>query len=141
MCFAKRKTETQRARRLSAVAVLVITAGLPAVAMAQVPKELQGDWSSAPPRCEQVDGEADLLTINKSSLSFYEIGCEKLSAPRSEPAGIKRFQAVCFKGGSPETKGQVELSRGTGDAIYLKLVGFPWIAPTVETFHRCTRPK
>jgi hypothetical protein len=141
MCFAERTTRTERARRLIAFAALAITTTLPAVAVAQVPNELQGDWSSAPPRCEQVDGEADLLTVNKSSLSFYEIGCEKLSAPKSEPTGIKRFEAMCFKGGSPETKGWVELSRGNGEAIYVKLIGFPWIAPTVETFHRCTRPK
>ncbi|MGH7006058.1 MAG: hypothetical protein ACREIP_19110, partial [Alphaproteobacteria bacterium] len=86
-----------------------------AQALAQVPKEFHGEWSSQPPLCEQKNGEVDLLTVNESSFGFYEIGCEKLANPRKGPTGTVTFDAVCFKGGSPETKGEVELSREGDD--------------------------
>lgn len=110
-------------------------------ASAQVPEEFWGNWSSHPPRCEQENGEVDLLTVEPARLSFYEVGCEKLTDPRKGRPGSMTFDAVCFKGGSPETKGQVELSREGDDAIRLKLMGFSWIAPTPQTFHRCRRPR
>lgn len=110
-------------------------------ASAQVPEEFRGAWSSHPPRCEQVNGEVDLLTVEEARLSFYEVECERLTGPRKGRLRSVAFQAVCFKGGSPETKGQVELSREGDDVIRLKLIGFSWIAPSVQTFHRCQRPR
>ena len=110
-------------------------------AFAQVPEEFRGDWSSHPARCEQENGEADLLTVEETRLGFYEIGCEKLTDPRKGRLGSMTFEAVCFKGGSPETKGQVELSRQGENAIRLKLTGFAWIAPAFQTFHRCQRSR
>lgn len=131
------------ARRLYAAIVATASflqlSGSPA--FAQVPEEFRGDWSSRPPRCEQEDGEVDLLTVEETRLGFYEVGCERLNDPRKGRPGSMTFEAVCFKGGSPETKGQVELSREGDNVIRLKLTGFSWIAPEFQTFHRCQRPR
>lgn len=43
--------------------------------------EFQGKWSNNPPRCEQVNGEVDVLTVTSSELDFYEIGC-RISNPK-----------------------------------------------------------
>lgn len=109
--------------------------------LAQVPEEFRGDWTSHPARCEQDNGEVDLLTVEETRLGFYEVGCEKLTDPRKGRLGSMTFEAVCFKGGSPETKGRVELSRQGENEIRLKLTGFAWIAPAFQTFHRCQRSR
>jgi hypothetical protein len=86
-----------------------------------------------------VNGEVDLLTVEETRLGFYEVGCEQLTRPRKGPDGSMTFEAVCFKGGSPETKGQIELSREGDSVIRLKLMGFSWITPAFQSFHRCQR--
>lgn len=116
-------------------AAIIILSAAPAIA--QVPQEFWGRWSSNPPRCEQVNGEVNVLTVDQSSLSYYEIGCEQLTVSRRGPAGILTFEAACFKGGIPDMKGLVQLSRSGTDTIHVKLLRFPWIAPTVQTFHLC----
>jgi hypothetical protein len=97
--------------------------------------EFQGKWSSHPSRCEQVNGEVDVLTITSSELEFYEIGC-KLSKPERSDDEI-RFAARCYKGGSPETSGTVVIRRLSPESIDLALHGFSWITEKPEKFHRC----
>ncbi|MCA6108956.1 hypothetical protein [Bradyrhizobium cenepequi] len=97
--------------------------------------EFQGKWSSNPPRCEQVNGEVDVLTIMSSELEFYEVGC-KLSKPERRRDEV-RFAARCYKGGSPETSGTVVIRRLSPATIDLALHGFFWITETPEKFHRC----
>jgi hypothetical protein len=97
--------------------------------------EFQGTWSSNPPRCEQVNGEVDVLTITSSELEFYEIGC-KLSKPRRSKDEV-RFAARCYKGGSPETSGAVVIRRLSPGTIALALHGFFWTTAEPEEFHRC----
>ena len=97
--------------------------------------EFQGKWSSSPPRCEQVNGEVDVLTVTPSELEFYEIGC-KLSKPERIHDEV-RFAARCYKGGSPETSGTVAIRRLSPGTIALALHGFFWITEKPEVFHRC----
>ena len=96
---------------------------------------LHGKWSSNLPRCEQVNGEVDVLTITSSSLGFYEIGC-KLSKPERSRDEF-RFAARCHKGGSPETSGTVVIRRLSPGTIALALHGFSWTTTEPATFHRC----
>ena len=97
--------------------------------------QFHGKWSSNPPRCEQVNGEVDVLTITSSALDFYEIGC-KLSKPKRGHDEI-RFAARCYKGGSPETSGSVVIQRRSPGTIALALHGFFWTTEEPEIFHRC----
>jgi hypothetical protein len=97
--------------------------------------EFQGKWSSSPPRCEQVNGEVDVLTVTSSALAFYEIGC-KLSNRRRDHDGV-RFAARCYKGGSPETLGTAVIRRRSPGTIELALHGFSWTTEDPEIFHRC----
>lgn len=94
-----------------------------------------GKWTSNPPRCEQLNGEVDVLTVTSSELSFYEIGC-KLSKPKRDHDGV-RYAARCYKGGSPETSGTVTIRRQSPDTIALALHGFGWTSEDPEIFHRC----
>lgn len=102
---------------------------------ASVTDTFQGKWSSNPPRCEQVNGEVDVLTVTLSELSFYEIGC-KLSNHKRSHHGV-RFAARCYKGGSPETSGTVVIRHLSPDTIDLALHGFFWTTEKPERFHRC----
>lgn len=83
--------------------ILSLTAGVLWLACAahtaSAADTFQGEWTSNQPRCEQVNGEVDVLTVTASELSFYEIGC-KLSHPKRDHDGV-RFAARCYKGGSP----------------------------------------
>ena len=99
------------------------------------PDEFRGKWSSNPPRCEQANGEVDVLTVTSSALDFYEIGC-KLSKPKRGHDEI-RFAARCYKGGSPETSGSVVIQRRSPGTIALALHGFFWTTEEPEIFHRC----
>ena len=94
-----------------------------------------GKWSSDSSRCEQQNGEVDVLTITSSSLAFYEIGC-KLSKPERSRDEF-RFVARCYKGGSPETSGTVVIRRLSPRTIALALHGFSWTTKEPATFHRC----
>lgn len=117
------------------VAFVVTAAFLPAGAQAKMPADFLGKWSTDPARCEQVNGEVDMLEVLPDGLTFYEIGCEF-----DEPtAGGKSLRVVaqCYKGGSPMTAGEVELSRSEPDRISVSLHGFFWTAETPETFQRC----
>jgi hypothetical protein len=116
------------------VALLVLLADVGA-APAEI-GDLEGRWSSNPPRCEQANGEVDVLTITSSELTFYEIGC-KLSRPRRGHDEF-RFAARCYKGGSPETAGAVVIRRLSRDKIDLALLGFFWTTAKPEAFHRCS---
>ena len=97
--------------------------------------EFQGKWSSNPPRCGQVNGEVDVLTITPSALEFYEVGCKLSKAKRSHDD--VRFAARCYKGGSPEASGTVVIRRVSPETIGLSLRGFSWITEAPEIFHRC----
>ncbi len=106
-----------------------------ASASAEVPAELQGKWSSHPGRCEPVSGEVDVLTITAADLGFYEVGCELGKAIRSGKS--LRFDAQCYKGGSPVTPGKVVLRRHAANEMDLMLEGFSWIAAKPQRFRRC----
>lgn len=109
--------------------------GCHASALAEVPNELQGKWSSQPGRCEPVIGEVDVLTITAVDFGFYEIGCELGKATRSGTS--LRFDAQCYKGASPVTPGKVVLRRHAAKEIDLTLEGFSWIAAKPQRFRRC----
>lgn len=101
-----------------------------------VPRDLRGEWTSDPPRCEQINGEADVLTLTGTEASWYEIGCT-LSTPAKEGPVI-HYDAVCFKGGSSESKGALTLKRWDDGRISIALYGFPWAARGAGGyFHRC----
>lgn len=111
---------------------------MPVVALAAdvVPRDLQGDWTSAPPRCEQLNGEVDVLTLTGNQAGWYEIGCA-LSSP-SRRGAVIRYDALCFKGGSPESKGALTLKRWPDGRVSVALYGFGWEAEGGgEYFHRC----
>ena len=95
----------------------------------------RGKWSSTPPRCEQINGEVDVLTVTSSELSFYEIGC-KISKPQRSHDGV-RFAARCYKGGSPESSGSVVIRRLAPDTIALSLHGLFWPPAEPAKIHRC----
>jgi len=104
-------------------------------ALAEVPRELQGKWSSHSGRCESVSGEVEVLTITAADMGFYEVGCELGKAIRSGKS--LRFDAQCYKGGSPVTPGKVVLRRHAAKEIDLALEGFSWIAAKPQRFRRC----
>ncbi|KRE11561.1 hypothetical protein ASE66_23765 [Bosea sp. Root483D1] len=109
--------------------------GCHASAVAEVPTELEGKWSSHPGRCEPVSGEVEVLTITAADLGFHEVGCELDKAIRSGRS--LRFDAQCYKGGSPVTPGKVVLRRHAAKEIDLTLEGFSWIAAKPQRFRRC----
>jgi hypothetical protein len=123
-----------RARLAVAIAAAAM-AMLPALAAAKTPKEFLGKWSSNPPRCEQINGEVDVLNVIDSGFEFYEIGCE-LHRPRRSPNGTT-FASQCYKGGSPWHSAKVILRRFGSDKISVKILNFPWVSPEPETFQRC----
>jgi hypothetical protein len=116
----------------SVMAALVF---LPTVAFAQVPDQFLGKWSTDPNRCEQVNGEVDVLEVTKSGFAFYEIGCELKQPARASNA--VRFAARCYKGGSPDSSGTVVMRRLAPDKIDVSLRGFFWTSEKPEAFRRC----
>lgn len=105
------------------------------LAFAEVPAELQGQWSSHPARCEQANGEVDVLTITATGLDFYEIGCELAEYVRS--GTDVSFDAQCYKGGSPAKPGKVVIRRHGSNKIDIALEGFSWTSSKPESFRRC----
>jgi hypothetical protein len=127
----------QRGRlpRLLVLAAMASGIGLPAAALADVPHELLGRWSTDPVRCQQANGEVDVLEVTPSGFELYEIGCALMQAARS--SGAIRFVARCYKGGSPTTIGTVVMRRLSPDKIDVALLGFAWTSEKPETFQRC----
>jgi hypothetical protein len=123
-----------RARLAVAIAAAAM-AMLPTLAAAKTPKEFLGKWSNNPPRCEQVNGEVDVLNVIDSGFEFYEIGCE-LHRPRRGPNGTT-FAAQCYKGGSPWHSAKVILRRFGGNKISVRILNFPWVSSDPDTFERC----
>ncbi|TPJ41595.1 hypothetical protein [Mesorhizobium sp. B2-7-1] len=123
-----------KAKRLLAGLVL-LASFLPVGAQAKMPADFLGKWSTDPARCEQVNGEVDMLEVLPDGLTFYEIGCE-FDEPKTGGKTL-RIAAQCFKGGSPMSAGEVELSRSEPDKVSVSLHGFFWTAETPETFQRC----
>jgi hypothetical protein len=118
-----------------ASSLLAIAVFLPVAAQAGVPDDFLGKWSTDPVRCEQANGEVDVLEVLPAGLTVYEVGCEF-----AEPdAAGKRLSiaAQCYKGGSPMSAGTVELTRSEPDRISLSLHGFSWSSDDPETFRRC----
>jgi hypothetical protein len=123
-----------KAKRLLAGLVL-LASFLPVGAQARMPADFLGKWSTDPARCEQVNGEVDMLEVLPDGLTVYEVGCE---FDEPDAAGKKlRVAAQCFKGGSPMSAGEVELARSEPDRISLSLHGFSWSSDDPETFQRC----
>lgn len=120
---------------LTRVIVAASAVMLPTLAAAQTPKEFLGKWSNDPPRCEQVNGEVDVLNVIESGFEFYEIGCE-LHGSKRGPNGTS-FAAQCYKGGSPWHSAKVVLRRIGPDRISVAILRFPWTSPKPETFQRC----
>ncbi|OQM74467.1 hypothetical protein [Manganibacter manganicus] len=74
--------------RLLGFGVLAAAMILSVTAFAQVPDEFLGKWSTDPGRCEQINGEADMLEVVQSGFQFYEIGCEvKKPIHSANPSG------------------------------------------------------
>ncbi|SFU16263.1 hypothetical protein [Mesorhizobium sp. YR577] len=121
-------------RQLAFFGLMGLLGGLPS-AFAEVPAELQGKWSNHPGRCEPVSGEVDVLTMTAADLGFYEVGCEMGKSTHSGTS--LRFDAQCFKGGSPVTSGKVVLQRHAPNEIDLTLEGFSWIAAEPQSYRRC----
>jgi hypothetical protein len=126
----------RRAADKRSLAVLIaLTAFLPAAAQAKMPNDFLGKWSTDPVRCEQANGEVDVLEVLPWGLTVYEVGCE---FPEPSAAGKKlSIAAQCYKGGSPMSAGTVELSRSEPDRISLSLHGFSWTSEDPQTFQRC----
>lgn len=120
-------------RRLMSFA-LVIAAG---PVCAQIPSELQGEWSTDTQRCKQINGEVDVLSMGRADFAFYEIGCT-VARPVPRPGGIS-FSAECQKGGSQITRGAADFRHAGRDTIVLALKGFPWGSRDGLAFHRCRR--
>ena len=122
-------------KRLFATLVMIVSL-LPVAAEAKMPADFLGKWSTDPARCEQVNGEVDMLEVLPDGLTFYEIGCE-FDEPTAGGRTL-RIAPQCYKGGSPMTAGEVELSRlEEPDRISVSLHGFFWTAGTPEIFPRC----
>ena len=69
MHLVERKAGMERNRPkrwLTAFAALAAAIALPATATAQVPDDFIGYWSTDPNRCEQINGEVDMLEVVKS---------------------------------------------------------------------------
>jgi hypothetical protein len=104
---------------------------------AQIPSELQGEWSTDRQRCQQINGEVDVLSMGAADFAFYEIGCT-VARPAPRQDGIS-FSAQCQKGGSQITRGTADFRRTGRDTIVLALKGFPWGSSDGLAFHRCQR--
>ncbi|TPJ52418.1 hypothetical protein [Mesorhizobium sp. B2-6-4] len=114
---------------------VALAALLPAIAQAKMPNDFLGKWSTDPVRCEQENGEVDVLEVLPSGLTVYEVGCE-FDEPNATGKNL-RLAAQCYKGGSPMSAGTVELSRSEPDRISLSLHGFSWSSDDPQTFQRC----
>jgi hypothetical protein len=121
---------------LTAFATLAAAIALPATATAQVPDDFIGYWSTDPNRCEQINGEVDMLEVVKSGFQFYEIGCEVKKPARTGKDAVT-FPAQCWKGGSPVSSGTATLRHLGPDEIDVALHGFFWTAQKPEAFRRC----
>lgn len=76
-----------------------------------------------------------MLTITAADLSFYEIGCELGKSTRSGTS--LRYDAQCYKGGSPVRSGKVTLHRRAPNEIDLTLEGFSWVSAAPQRYRRC----
>ena len=103
-------------------------------AIAEVPREFLGKWTSQPGLCEQRIGEVDLLEVTPTGLSVYEVCCELGRSERI--AGGVHFAAQCYKGGSPSSAGRVTLRRVQGK-VEFALLGFSWSSREPKRFSRC----
>lgn len=131
-----RSSRYRHATRKHALAALVaLAAFMPVAAEARMPADFLGKWSTDPARCEQVNGEVDMLEVLPDGLTVYEVGCE-FDEPDAG-GGKLSLAAQCYKGGSPMSAGTVELSRSEPDRISLSLHGFSWSSDDPESFQRC----
>ncbi|MDQ8729167.1 hypothetical protein [Bradyrhizobium sp. LHD-71] len=121
-----------RPRLSIAATIFLATVG---AAAGQVPSEYIGKWSNDPVRCEQANGEVDVMTVTTTGFDVYEVGCDLDRAVRA-PGGT-RFVGQCYKGGSPTSTGTVVMRRLAPDRIDVALLGFPWISEKPEVFRRC----
>jgi len=124
-----------RLPRLLVLGAIASCIGLPAAALAEVPHELLGRWSTDPAHCQQANGEVDVLEVTRSGFELYEIGCALMQAARSP--GAIRFVARCYKGGSPTKIGTVVMRRLSPDKVDVAFLGFSWTSEKPETFQRC----
>ena len=132
---AKPKSHRWVGDRRSLAVLVTLAALLPDAAHARMPDDFLGKWSTDPVRCEQQNGEVDMLEVLPSGLTVYEVGCE-FDEPDAGGRNL-RIAAQCYKGGSPMSAGTVELSRSGPDGISLSLHGFSWSSDDAETFRRC----
>lgn len=135
MLLIGRPNGTGLGRSRLTVAVALAATALPFAVLAQVPDEFLGRWSSDPNLCEEESGDADILIVTKSGFDVYEVGCD-LKRPDGRSDAV-RFDAQCYKGGSPVTSGTVVMRRLAPDKIDVSLKGFFWNSEKPEVFYRC----
>lgn len=117
---------------MAALVAALIACG---AAEAKTPEQFLGVWSSDPSRCEQENGDVDVLTVTETGFDFYEIGCDLGRNARS--ADAIRFEAQCYKGGGPMGPGAVVMRRLAPDKLDLSLKGFSWTTDRPQVFYRC----
>jgi hypothetical protein len=76
-----------------------------------------------------------VLTVTATGLDVYEIGCDLGKSVRLGKG--MRFDAQCYKGGSPVRPGKVVMQRRGPDEVDLILEGFSWISAKPQSYRRC----
>ena len=121
-------------RQCTALAAMLGVLASTGPALSEIPAELLGKWSTDKVRCEQVNGEVDILYIDRSGFDFYEVSCT-LSAP---DANGTAYPAQCRKGGSPVTQGRVDFQHTGPDELRMALKGFSWSTEDSTRYYRCS---
>lgn len=95
-------------------------------ALAQVPAEFLGKWSSERNRCidDQSEG-VTVFTIQKSTISWYEIDCKIGKAART-PDGMS-FRASCVKGGGIRAPAVISIRRINEKSLNISVSGMDTI--------------
>jgi hypothetical protein len=96
--------------------LLALAVCLPLPALAQVPSDLLGRWTSSPPACED-DAEKGIavLGLTPSGIGWLDIDCDIHEARRTGEGAALGVE--CFKGGGSSGKGRIEVRRSGPERI------------------------
>ncbi len=112
-------------RYITAVAALILITLLTAPAFAQMPTDLQGQWSDSQTSCTgNQDEGVTVFDIGPNDISWYEISCDIRNVRPNADGAFLRVD--CEKGGGARGSGDIDIRRLSPHSldVYVSPLGF-----------------
>ncbi len=117
--------------------LLALIAGLPLPALAQVPADLLGRWTSSPPNCDD-DAERGVavLGLTPSGIGWLDIDCDIEEARKTGDGAA--LSVECFKGGGSSGKGRIDIRKTGSDQLEVRVLAGAGAPGETFALARCT---